>query len=69
MWTVNDFPAYGMLSGWIHMMLSHVQFAKINYVGRTCSMDEKFRGLTVICVSSHDTMRSGEIEIRSQMIE
>jgi len=47
----------------VHMGLYHVQFSKINYVGRTCSMDEKCRGLTVISVSSYDTICLGEIEI------
>ena len=61
-WTVNDFPAYGMLSGWsTHGALScpvcqdQLRGAYLQY-GRKC------RGLIVIDVFSRRTMHLGEIE-------
>jgi len=42
--------------GGIRMGLCHVLFAKIKYGGPTWSMDANCHGLTVLGVSSHETM-------------
>jgi len=54
MWTVNDFPTYGMLSGWSTYGALSCQVYQDNVV-------KKCLGLIPIVVFCHESTLSGEI--------
>jgi len=69
MWTINDFPVYEMLSGWsTHGALS-CPVCQDQIRDPTWSIDAKCRGLTIIGVSSHETMCLGGITMPSHEVE